>query len=181
MEPADLPALAYAELRRLAAVQMAAERPGQTLQATALVHEAFLRLGGPAAFPSPSVYFHAAALAMRRILIERARAKRRRKRGGGRVRIELLDQAQSLDDDPDLLLSLDELLHRLSAEDRTAAQLAHLHLFGGLSVEEAGDALGLSRPVAYRNWKYARAWLRDALTTSYSPAASPDSDPPTPP
>jgi DNA-directed RNA polymerase specialized sigma24 family protein len=89
--------------------------------------------------------------------------RRRLKRGGGRVRLELLDQAAALAEDPDLLLSLDELLTRLAEEDDTAARLAELHLFGGLSVEEAGQKLGLSRPVAYRNWKYARAWLREAL------------------
>jgi RNA polymerase sigma factor (TIGR02999 family) len=100
---------------------------------------------------------------MRRILVESARSRRRLKRGGRRVRVELLDVADSLAEDPDLLLSLDELLSRLTAEDETAARLAHLHLFGGLSVEEAGNVLGLSRPVAYRNWKYARAWLREAL------------------
>jgi RNA polymerase sigma factor (TIGR02999 family) len=100
---------------------------------------------------------------MRRILVNHARDRKRLKRGGGRVRLELLDQADSLAEDPDLILSLDELLTRLGAEDATAAQVAHLHLFAGLSVEEAGTALGVSRAVAYRNWKYARAWLRDAL------------------
>ena len=100
---------------------------------------------------------------MRRILIEHARARGRLKRGGERVRIELIDQARSLVEDPDLLLSLDELLIQLGVEDPLAARVAHLHLFGGLSVEEAGDVLGLSRPVAYRNWKYARVWLREAL------------------
>jgi RNA polymerase sigma factor (TIGR02999 family) len=100
---------------------------------------------------------------MRRILVEHARARGRLKRGGERVRIELLDRARSLAEDPDLLLSLDELLIRLGAEDPLAARVAHLHLFGGLSVEEAGDVLGLSRAVAYRNWKFARVWLREAL------------------
>jgi hypothetical protein len=100
---------------------------------------------------------------MRRILVESARSRRRLKRGGRRVRVELLDAADSLAEDPDLLLSLDELLSRLAEEDDAAAQLAHLHLFGGLSVEEAGEVLSLSRPVAYRNGKYARAWLREAL------------------
>jgi RNA polymerase sigma factor (TIGR02999 family) len=108
-------------------------------------------------------FFAAAAEAMRRILVERARSRGRLKRGGDRLRLELLDQAHSLTEDPDLLLSLDELLTRLGAEDADAARVAHLHLFGGLSVEEAGDVAGLSRPVAYRNWKYARAWLREAL------------------
>ncbi len=100
---------------------------------------------------------------MRRILVEHARARGRRKRGGARVRVELLDRARSLAEDPDLLLSVDELLIRLGEEDPLAARVAHLHLFGGLSVEEAGDVLGLSRPVAYRNWKFARVWLRESL------------------
>jgi RNA polymerase sigma factor (TIGR02999 family) len=100
---------------------------------------------------------------MRRILVNHTRDRHRLKRAGGRVRLELLDQADSLAEDPDLILSLDELLTRLGEEDETAARIAHLHLFGGLSVEEAGAALGVSRAAAYRNWKYARAWLRDAL------------------
>jgi RNA polymerase sigma factor (TIGR02999 family) len=160
---ADLLPLVYDELRRLAAAQMAAERPDHTLDATALVHEAYLRLVGDQRFDGRGHFFAAAAQAMRRILVESARARGRLKRGGGQVRLELLDQAGALAEDPDLLLSLDELLTRLAGEDATAAQLAHLHLFGGLPVEEAGAALGLSRPVAYRNWKYARAWLREAL------------------
>ncbi len=155
--------LVYHELRKLAAQKLAQERPGQTLQATALVHEAYLRLVGDQAFDNRGHFFAAAAEAMRRILIENARSRRRLKRGGDRLRLELLDQACSLVEDPDLLLSLDELLNRLGAEDADAARVAHLHLFGGLSVEEAGDIVGLSRPVAYRNWKYARAWLREAL------------------
>jgi RNA polymerase sigma factor (TIGR02999 family) len=160
---ADLLPLVYDELRRLAAARMAAERPDHTLNATALVHEAYLRLVGEQQFEGRGHFFAAAAEAMRRILVESARARDRLKRGGGRVRLELLDQAGALAEDPDLLLCLDEELTRLGLEDATAAQVAHLHLFGGLSVEEAGAALGLSRPVAYRNWKYARAWLRVAL------------------
>ena len=162
---AELLPLVYDELRALAAARMAAEAPGQTLHATALVHEAYLRLIGSedARWESRGHFFAAAAQAMRRILVESARSRRRLKRGGRRVRVELLDVADSLAEDPDLLLSLDELLSRLTEEDDTAARLAHLHLFGGLSVEEAGAVLGLSRTVAYRNWKYARAWLREAL------------------
>lgn len=155
--------LVYDELRKLAAAKMAHEPAGHTLDATALVHEAYLRLVGDQQFDSRGYFFAAAAEAMRRVLIESARSRARLKRGGRRVRIELLDQAGSLAEDPDLLLSLDELLTRLGDEDALAARLAHLHLFGGLSVEEAGAMLGLSRPVAYRNWKYARAWLREAL------------------
>ena len=158
--------LVYDELRKLAAQQLAREKPGQTLDATALVHEAYLRLVGDQEFDNRGHFFAAAAEAMRRILIENARSRGRLKRGGGRVRIELLDQAGSLAEDPDLLLSLDELLTTLRAEDADAAGIAALHLLGGLSVEEAGGVLGLSRPVAYRNWKYARAWLRAALEKS---------------
>ena len=160
---AELLPLVYDELRKLAAARMAAESPGQTLQPTALVHEAYLRLVGDQRFDGRGHFFAAAAEAMRRILVNHARDRNRLKRGGGRVRLELLDQADSLAEDPDLVLSLDELLTRLGEEDATAARVAHLHLFGGLSVEEAGAALGVSRAVAYRNWKYARAWLRDAL------------------
>jgi RNA polymerase sigma factor (TIGR02999 family) len=175
----ELLPLVYDELRKLAADKLRHEKPGQTLQATALVHEAYLRLlsGGresaeqsqgahtprSASFSNRAHFFVAAAEAMRRILIERARSRRRLKRGGDRVRLELLDQASCLDEDPDLLLSLDDVLTRLVAEDDIAARIAQLHLFGGLSVEEAGDVLGISRPVAYRNWKYARAWLRKAM------------------
>jgi RNA polymerase sigma factor (TIGR02999 family) len=155
--------LVYDELRKLAAARMAAENPGHTLNATALVHEAYLRLVGDQHFDDRGHFFAAAAEAMRRILVNHARDRRRLKRAGGRRRLELLDQVGSLAEDSDLVLSLDELLTRLGEEDAAAAQVAQLHLFGGLSVEEAGAALGLSRAVAYRNWKYARAWLRDAL------------------
>jgi RNA polymerase sigma factor (TIGR02999 family) len=159
--------LVYGELRRLAAQRLAQEAPGQTLQATALVHEAYLRLVDVHKvqhWSSRGHFFAAAAEAMRRILVNHARDRKRLKRGGGRVRLELLDQADSLAEDPDLILSLNELLSRLGEEDASAARVAQLHLFGGLSVEEAGAAWGVSRAVAYRNWKYARAWLRDALT-----------------
>src|SRR5215468_8883971 len=162
---ADLLPLVYDELRKLAAARMAAEAPGHTLDATALVHEAYLRLVGDQQFDGRGHFFAAAAEAMRRILVNHARDRKRLKRGGGRVRLELLDQAGPLVEDPDLILSLDELLTRLGKEDATAARIVHLHLFGGLSVEEAGAALGVSRAVAYRNWKYVRAWLRDALET----------------
>ena len=155
--------LVYDELRKLAAAKMADEAPGHTLNATALVHEAYLRLIGDQDFDGRGHFFAAAAEAMRRILVNHARDRKRRKRGGGRVRVELLDQVGSLAEDPDLVLSLDELLTRLALEDSASAQVAQLHLFGGLSVEETGEALGFSRAVVYRNWKYARAWLREAL------------------
>ena len=162
----DLLPLVYDELRKLAAARMAGESPGHTLQPTALVHEAYLRLvgrGDDQRWDGRGHFFAAAAEAMRRILVNHARDWKRLKRGGERLRLELLDQADSLAEDPDLVLSLDELLTRLGQEDATAARVAHLHMFGGLAVEEAGAALGVSRAVAYRNWKYARAWLREAL------------------
>jgi len=146
---------------------MSAEVPDHSLSATALVHEAYLRLVGPAddaRWDGRGHFFAAAAEAMRRILVNHARDRKRLKRGGGRARLELLDHAGSLAEDPDLVLSLDELLARLEAEDPAAARIAQLHLFGGLSIEEAGEAMGASRAVAYRNWKYARAWLREALS-----------------
>src|ERR1700676_4107544 len=133
--------LVYEELRKLAAQKLAQEAPGQTLQATALVHEAYLRLVEPAdaaCWDHRGHFFPPAAEAMRRILVNHARDRKRLKRGGGRVRLELLDQIGSLAEDPDLVLSLDELLTRLGEEDTAAAKVAHLHLFGGLSVEEAG-------------------------------------------
>jgi RNA polymerase sigma factor (TIGR02999 family) len=160
---ADLLPLVYDELRSLAAARMAAEAPGHTLNPTALVHEAYLRLVGDQQFDGRGHFFAAAAEAMRRILVNHARDRNRLKRARGRVRVELLDQIGSLAEDPDLVLSLDDLLTRLGTEDAAAAQVAALHLFGGISVEEVGEALGISRAVAYRNWKYARAWLRAAL------------------
>lgn len=164
----ELLPVVYDELRRLAAAKLAQEKPGQTLQATALVHEAYLRLvaapeGMSLKWDGRGHFFAAAAEAMRRILINRARDQKRMKRGGGRLRLDLLDQADSIGEDADFVLSLDEVLARLADEDPTAGRIAHLHLFGGLSVEEAGQAMAISRAAAYRNWKYARAWLRDAL------------------
>jgi RNA polymerase sigma factor (TIGR02999 family) len=160
---AELLPLVYDELRTLAAAKMAAEAPGHTLNATALVHEAYLRLLGDQDFEGRGHFFAAAAEAMRRVLVNRARDRQRLKRGGGRLRLELLDHAYSLDEDPDLVLSLHELLDRLGVDDDDAARVANLHLFAGLSIEEAGESLGMSRAAAYRNWKYARAWLREAL------------------
>jgi RNA polymerase sigma factor (TIGR02999 family) len=158
--------LVYDELCSLAVAGMTNERTDHTLDATALVHEAYLRLVGPADDrhrENRGHFFAAAAEAMRRILVTHARDRKRLKRGGGRLRLELLDQIGSLSEDPDLVLSLDETLTRLGEEDTVAARVAHFHLFGGFSVEEAGEVLGLSRAAAYRNWKYARAWLREAL------------------
>jgi RNA polymerase sigma factor (TIGR02999 family) len=172
--------LIYAELRRQAARKMAQEKPGQTLTATALVHEAYLRLFGDTAkgdhdqqhWDNRGHFFSAAAEAMRRILVESARRKKRLKRGGGQPSISLRDQDLVTNGSPDELLALDDALTKLSAEDPQAAQLVKLHAFTGLSIEQVADALGCSRATAYRNWKYARAWLRCELDgKSVSPAA----------
>ena len=160
---ADLLPLVYDELRKLAAARMAAEKPGHTLDATALVHEAYLRLVRRPAFRRPGPLLRRRSGSDAADPGQPCPGSETAEAGGGRVRLELLDQIGSLAEDPDLVLSLDELLTRLGKEDAAAAQVAQLHLFGGLSVEEAGEALGLSRAVAYRNWKYARAWLREAL------------------
>jgi RNA polymerase sigma factor (TIGR02999 family) len=157
--------LVYAELRTLAAARLAHERPGQTLDATALVHEAYLRLVNPAAdegkYDSRGHFFAAAATAMRRILIENARRKARVKHGGQLNRAELADVPE-----PDLderLLALDEALTRLAAEDSQAAQVVELHHFAGLSHELVATTLGISVYQARQKWTYARAWLQNAL------------------
>jgi len=163
---ADLLPLVYDELRKLAAARMAVEAPGHTLSATALVHEAYLRLVGPAnerGFAHGGHFFAAAAEAMRRVLVDHARNRGRQKRDGDRRSASLTEVPGACDDDPHLLLSLDEALIRLVAEDTPAAEVAKLHLFAGLSIDDAATALGVSRATAYRNWSYARAWLQDAL------------------
>jgi RNA polymerase sigma factor (TIGR02999 family) len=160
---AQLLPLVYEELRKLAAAKLAQEKPGQTLEATALVHEAYLRLVGPdqaRQWDSRGHFFAAAAEAMRCILVENARRKKRLKRGGGRLQVELAKQDLVARDSPDDVLALDDCLTKLAAEDAAAAQVAQLRFFTGLSVEEAGKSLGLSRAAAYRHWTYARAWLR---------------------
>ncbi len=161
---ADLLNVVYDELRRLASSKLARERPGQTLQATALVHEAWLRVGGDAAdWDSRGHFFAAAAEAMRRILIEQARRKGRLKHGGGRRRVEL-DAVEPVALPPSLdVLALDEALTQLAGEDPAKAALVKLRFFAGLSVAEAAHILGISRATADRHWAYARAWLFDAL------------------
>jgi RNA polymerase sigma factor (TIGR02999 family) len=161
---ADLFLAVYDELRRLAAAKLAAERPGHTLDATALVHEAYLRLGRSAAFASNSQFFRAAAEAMRRILVDHARKKRADKRGGGGKRFELSEADRVAVPDPDTLLAVDEALAKLAAEDAGSADVARLRLFAGLSVEDAAGALGVSRAAAFRDWAYARAYLTAALS-----------------
>lgn len=163
---ADLLPLVYDELRRLAGRQMAAEKPGQTLQPTALVHEAYLRLVGPAdgvRWESRGHFFASAAEAMRRILVDAARRKRTEKHGGRHQRVELPDLAVPPEADGDELLALDAALTRFAAEDPVAARVVELRYFAGLSIEAAAAVLGLSRATAYRHWSYARAWLLDAV------------------
>jgi RNA polymerase sigma factor (TIGR02999 family) len=167
---ADLLPLVYDELRQLAAARMAAESPDHTLQATALVHEAYLRLIGPADGSrwANRGHFFAAAEAMRRILVDRARRKRTHKHGGQHRRVELPDVPAKVEMFDDQLLALDEALTRFAVEEPVAAQVVELRHFAGLSIEDAAATLGLSRAAAYRHWTYARAWLRDAISRTES-------------
>ncbi len=154
--------LVYDELRKLAARRLAQEKPGQTLQATALVHEAYLRLVDvekAQLWDSRGHFFAAAAEAMRRILIDNSRRKGRVKRGGARKRIDLDDASVVSLAAPDELLLIDEAIAKLAREDARAAQLVRLRFYAGLSVEEAAEMSGLSRSTAYEHWTYARAWL----------------------
>jgi RNA polymerase sigma factor (TIGR02999 family) len=155
--------LVYQELRQLAAQRMRKEKPGQTLQATALVHEAYLRLvgGEEQQWSSSRHFFSAAAEAMRRILIENARRKKSLRRGGGRKRIELDKAVQMKDDDTatDELIALDEALEKLSKKDKVKAELVKLRYFAGLTIEQAAELLDISATTAKRYWAYSRAWL----------------------
>jgi len=194
---AQLLPLVYDELRKLAAAKLAHERPGQTLQATALVHEAYLRLVGslgdrdqgtgdreqvssdappaascplsPVSFNSRGHFFAAAAEAMRRLLVEQARRKGRLKRGGDRQRVDLDQLCLSESGAVDDVLLVHEALDKLEAEDPQAAQLVKLRFFAGMSLTEAAQVLGISRTSAYDQWAYARAWLRCAVEGDDSP------------
>jgi RNA polymerase sigma factor (TIGR02999 family) len=163
--------LVYDELRKLAAQKMAREAPGQTLQATALVHEAFVRLvdvGQAQSWNSRGHFFAAAAEAMRRILVERARSKRRVKRGGEARRLELDEHLLAADDRLDEILSVHEALDDLERHDSQAAALVKLRFFAGLEHQEAAELLGLSRRAADRLWLLARTWLYRALAQDES-------------
>jgi RNA polymerase sigma factor (TIGR02999 family) len=158
----ELLPLVYDELRQLAAARLANEPPGQTLQATALVHEAYLRLIGDdpgRAFDSRGHFFAAAATAMRRILVDRARDRRRQKRGGGHRRVRIDLEAIRIEPPGDELLALDEALKSLAREDPVGAELVGLRAFAGLTLAEAAEVLGIGRRTADRYWAYARAWL----------------------
>jgi RNA polymerase sigma factor (TIGR02999 family) len=162
----QLLSLVYNELRRLAAEKMAQEKPGQTLEATALVHEAYLRLVDVEQarhWNSRTHFFAAAAEAMRRILVDNARRKRSRKRGGGRARAVLREGDLAAAEAPEEVLAVDEALAALAEADPQAAELVKLRYFGGLSLPEVAQALNLSPRSADRLWAYARAWLRRAI------------------
>ncbi len=161
----ELLPLVYQELRKLAAHRMKQEKPGQTLQATALVHEAYIRLVGAENqnWNSRGYFFAAAAEAMRRILIENARRKKRLKHGGDRQKVDL-DQAELPIDGPsDDLIALDEALEKLANTDKASADLIKLRFFAGLTMEQAAKILGIPRRTADRNWAYARAWIYRAI------------------
>jgi RNA polymerase sigma factor (TIGR02999 family) len=158
--------LVYDELRRLAAAQLAHEKPGQTLDATALVHEAWLRLvpaTPQAAFENRRHFFAAAAEAMRRILVERARARLALKRGGDRWRLRLDHLHLAADETPAEFLALHDALDKLTAKDPRKAELVKLRFFAGLTNQQAAEALGVSPSTADNDWAYARAWLRAEL------------------
>jgi RNA polymerase sigma factor (TIGR02999 family) len=163
---AELLPLVYDELRQLAAARLAQEAPGNTLDATALVHEAYVRLVGPAAadrWDNRGHFFAAAATAMRRILIERARQKQRLRHGGGRQRQELHPDLAAAPEPDELLLALDAALAQLAAKDPLKARLVELRYFAGLTGDQAAEILGISPSTADRHWVYARAWLRRAV------------------
>ncbi len=162
---AHLLPLVYDELRKLAAARISADSPGHTLDATALVHEAYLRLvrnpgreSGEAHYDNRGHFFAAAAEAMRRILVESARQRMTRKHGGNHNRIPLGEDICSIHPDSDILAA-HEVLDQLTAHDPASAQLVKLHIFGGLTLEQAAEVLGVSPRTAYRNWAYARAWM----------------------
>lgn len=158
---AKLLPLVYEELRKLAKARMSHEAAGQTLQPTALVHEAYLRLVGDTnvGWDNRGHFFAAAALAMRRILVERARSRNRIKRGGGRARVELTDGALTVEPPSDDLVILDEALERLEKTDKRKADVVMLRYFAGLSIDETAAALGVSPATVKNEWTFARAWL----------------------
>ena len=161
----ELLPLVYEELRLLAAQKLSHENPGQTLQATALVHEAYIRLVGSASasWNSRRHFFAAAAEAMRRILIENARRKKSLKRNAQAVQVDLEGLSESHEGQDDEILALDEALQQLAAEDPTKEELVKLRYFAGLSIDQAAEALGISRATAIRHWSFARAWLFNAI------------------
>lgn len=166
----DLLRQVYRELRKLAAHFMSGERKGHTLQPTALVHEAYLRLlgSGEVAWECRAHFFNSAAVTMRRILVDHARAKSSQKRGSGGARLDLDDISPSVDNNPDLVIAIDTALTRLAALDPRQARVVELRYFGGLSVEETASALNTSERTVKRDWSVARAWLEGELKSRTS-------------
>lgn len=165
LRAAELLPIVYEELRHLAAARLAQEKPGQTLDATALVHEAYLRLVGKQRFEHRGHFFAAAAEAMRRILVEQARRKRTQRHGGQRQREEIDPDHLAAPMPDEELLALNEALDRLAVKDAQKAELVRLRYFAGLSADEAADVLGISPSTADRYWTYARAWLKRAMSS----------------
>jgi RNA polymerase sigma factor (TIGR02999 family) len=164
--------LVYNELRQLAAQTLAAEKPGQTLQPTALVHEAYLRLVGAnpeQAWNSKGHFFAAAAEAMRRILLEQARHKKSAKGGGQHHRVAISEEQLAAPSPNEDLIALDEALSKLAEQDRRKAELVKLRFFAGLTIREAAAALGVAESTADADWAYAKAWLRLQLTDASDP------------
>jgi len=165
--------LVYHELRKLAATKLAQEKPGQTLQATALVHDAYIRLVDvPTAqrFESRRHFFAAAAEAMRRILVEQARRKCREKHGGRMERVDLDESQWITSTTPEQMLAVDEAIAKLADEDPTAAEIVKLRYFAAVSLDEAAEMLGIHRATAFRHWAYARAWIRAEVQSDCTPA-----------
>ncbi|MDB6173664.1 MAG: hypothetical protein JWL59_2975 [Chthoniobacteraceae bacterium] len=162
----ELLALVYGELRRLACVRMGHEQPGHTLQPTALVHEAWLRIGGLENWQSRAHFFSAAAEAMRRILIDRARRKLAARHGAGQKPIDIAEIEIAAPAKDDELIALDEALEKLARIAPQKAEVVKLRFFAGFSIEEAARVLGISEPTAKRHWTFARAWLYRAITES---------------
>jgi RNA polymerase sigma factor (TIGR02999 family) len=158
VKPEELLPQVYHELRKLAAAKLASEKPGQTLDATALVHEAFLKLGGDRSFATKGEYLKAAALAMRRILVDHARARNAAKRGGGR-RVDLESHHLAVQPPDGNLEALDEALSKLAVEHPHVAELVQLRFFGGLTLAQCSDTLGVSERTADTWWAFGRAWL----------------------
>jgi len=170
----ELLPLVYDELRQLAAQKLSQEIPGQTLQATALVHEAYIRLVGTdtSSWDNRGHFFKAAAEAMRRILIENARRKKNLKRGGDRQRIKLTEENLAVEGPSDDLLALDEALSRLSTTEPSIADLVKLRYFGGLTIDQVAEIQGISRRAAIDHWAYARSWLTREITKGSETAPS---------
>jgi RNA polymerase sigma factor (TIGR02999 family) len=159
--------LVYAELRRLAAHKMANENPGQTLQPTALVHEAWLKLGENRQWQNRNHFFAAAAEAMRRILTDNARRKLRVRHGGGQQRVNLEDCATAIDSAPDHILAISDALEKFAQLDPQRAELVKLRYFVGLTFAEAAEVLGIAEPTAKRYWSFARAWLYEEIRSAH--------------